>query len=333
MRTFTRSRLGILALASAVTLTLAACSGGDSEPAAESSPSSDRVEVTDMAGNVVEVPSDPQSVVATDNHAFQILDDWGVQLSAAPLDLMSEDVVSYPGNAEVVNLGNHREPDLEAIVNADPDVVVNGYRFSSHAEDIKNLLPEDTAFIDLDQPEDMPLDEYLRKSTTLMGEVFGHQDDAEKLVEDFDAAAERARESYDGEQSVMGIITSGGDINYAAPGEGRAIGPVFDWLSLTPSLEQEGSENHQGDDISVEAIAGSNPDWLLVMDRDAAVSDAEAGFSPAADLIKNSEAMANVPAVQQDHIVYLPESFYLHEDIVLYTEFLNSMADSFEQAK
>ena len=332
MRTITRPRLGIIALASATTLALAACSGGDSEPAADAS-SDSTVEVTDMAGNTVELPSDPSSVAVTDNHAFQILDDWGVELSAAPLDLMSEDVVSYPGNSEIANLGNHREPDLEALVNADPDVVINGYRYSSHAEDIKNLLPEDTAFIDLDQPDDMPLDEYLRESTNLLGEIFGHEDDAEKLVEDFDASLDRARESYNGEDTVMGIITSGGDINYAAPGEGRAIGPVFDWLDLTPALEQEGSENHQGDDVSVEAIAGSNPDWLLVMDRDAAISDDDPEFSAAEDLIKNSEALASVPAVEKDQIDYMPKDFYVHEDIILYTEFLDSMADSFEQAK
>jgi iron complex transport system substrate-binding protein len=332
MRTITRPRLGVIALASATMLALAACSGGDSEPAADSS-SESTVEVTDMAGNTVELPSDPSSVAVTDNHAFQILDDWGVELSAAPLDLMSEDVVSYPGNSDVANLGNHREPDLEALVNADPDVVINGYRYSSHAEDIKNLLPEDTAFIDLDQPEDMPLDEYLRESTNLLGEIFGHEDDAEKLVEDFDASIDRARESYNSDETVMGIITSGGDINYAAPGEGRAIGPVFDWLGLTPALEQEGSENHQGDDVSVEAIAGSNPDWLLVMDRDAAVSDNDSEYSAAEDLIKNSEALASVPAVEKDQIDYMPKDFYVHEDIILYTEFLNSMADSFEQAK
>ncbi|WP_129657759.1 siderophore ABC transporter substrate-binding protein [Rothia halotolerans] len=332
MRTITRPRLAIIALASATTLALAACSGGDSEPAADSS-SDSTVEVTDMAGNTVELPSDPSSVAVTDNHAFQILDDWGVELSAAPLDLMSEDVVSYPGNSDIANLGNHREPDLEALVNADPDVVINGYRYSSHAEDIKNLLPEDTAFINLDQPEDMPLDEYLRESTNLLGEIFGHEEDAEKLVGDFDASLDRARESYNGEDTVMGIITSGGDINYAAPGEGRAIGPVFDWLDLTPALEQEGSENHQGDDVSVEAIAGSNPDWLLVMDRDAAVSDDDSEYSAAEDLIKNSEALASVPAVEKNQIDYMPKDFYVHEDIILYTEFLDSMADSFEQAE
>src|SRR5690625_7186986 len=71
--------------------------------------------------------------------------------------------------------------------------------------------------------------------------------------------------------TVSGLVTSGGDINYAAPTTGRAVGPLYDILDLTPALDDEGSSDHQGDDISVEAIADANPEYLIVMDRDAAV--------------------------------------------------------------
>src|SRR5699024_6416454 len=106
---------------------------------------------------------------------------------------------------------------------------------------------------------------------TVLGEVFDKQDEAAALVADFEAAIARAQEAYDGQSTVMGVITSGGEIGYSAPGHGRTLGPVFDILDLAPALEvPEASEDHQGDDISVEAIADSNPDWILVMDRDAA---------------------------------------------------------------
>ncbi len=56
----------------------------------------------------------------------------------------------------------------------------------------------------------------------------------------------------------------------------------------------EGSDNHQGDDISVEAIAASNPDLIIVMDRDAGTANGGAsteGFvPPAANIIENTEA-------------------------------------------
>src|SRR5699024_11249976 len=92
-----------------------------------------------------------------------------------------------------------------------------------------------------------------RNQITLLGEVFGHEDDADALIADFDEAVERAQEVYDPEVEVAGLITSGGDINYSAPTTGRAIGPLYDILELTPALEDDGSNVDTGDDISVEA--------------------------------------------------------------------------------
>src|SRR5690625_7355764 len=41
---------------------------------------------------------------------------------------------------------------------------------------------------------------------------------------------------------------------------GRALGWTFDAFDFVPALEVDGaSDDHQGDDISVEAIADSNP--------------------------------------------------------------------------
>ena len=100
--------------------------------------------------------------------------------------------------------------------------------------------------------------------------IFEKEDEAENLIEDFDEAKDRAAAAYNSDETVMGLLTSGGDINYSAPSTGRSVGPVFDMLDLTPAYDADGSSNHQGDDVSVEAIADSNPDWIIVMDRDAA---------------------------------------------------------------
>ena len=131
----------------------------------------------------------------------------------------------------------------------------------------------------------------------------------------------------------MGLVTSGGNINYAAPGTGRSVGPLFPTLDLTPALEQDGSTNHMGDEVSLEAIAQANPEWLIVLDRDQSVASDEPGYSPAKDLIKGSEALQNVNAVKNDHIILAPDGFYVAEDVLLYTDFLNSIADAFEAAK
>ncbi len=131
----------------------------------------------------------------------------------------------------------------------------------------------------------------------------------------------------------MGVNVSGGEIGYVAPSNGRTLGPLFDILGLTPALEVEGSDDHQGDDISVEAIADSNPDIILVMDRDAAVAADEATYQPAAQVIEGSEALKNVNAVKNGNVIYMPNDTYTNEGIQTYTEFLNMIAEQLEAAQ
>jgi iron complex transport system substrate-binding protein len=328
----TRSVASVAALAATAVL-LAGCSAA---AGTESGPSSapaeaTTVQVEDNNGtHTVEVPA--ASVVALDNRTFETLDAWGIELSAAAVSLMGGQF-SYSEDDSVIDLGNHREPDLEGIVAVQPDLVVSGQRFTQYDEQIAELVP-DATILNLEPRDGEPFDEELRRQVTVLGEVFGKQDEAAQLVADFDAAIERAAAAYDDADSVMAVTTSGGEIGYLAPGVGRTLGPVFDILGLTPALEVEGStDDHQGDDISVEAIAASNPDWILVMDRDAAVAADDPGFSPAADIIENSEALTGVTAVQQDQIVYMPADTYTNEGIQTYTEFFEALADALESAR
>ncbi|GAA4511461.1 siderophore ABC transporter substrate-binding protein [Brevibacterium yomogidense] len=328
-----RNRLGVvLASTAALALGLTACgSGSTGEAEAETGDASSTVTVEANSGPVdVAVP--PQSVAAFDNRTFKLLDDWGVDLSAGAVSLMRADL-SYKDDDQVLDTGNHREPDLESIVEADPDVVIIGQRYTQYEEDIASLAP-DAAMLNLDPREDEEFGDELKRQVTELGKVFEKEDEAQTLVDEYDEAVDRVVAAYDSDESVMGVITSGGDINYAAPTEGRTLGPVFDDLGLTPALEvDEASEDHQGDDISVEAIADSNPDWILVMDRDAGVN-ANSGeeYTPAQDLLADSPALQNVTAVAEGNIVYMPEFTYLDESLATYTEFYNSIADAMEQS-
>src|SRR5690606_6166005 len=118
-----------------------------------------------------------------------------------------------------------------------------------------------------------------------------------------------------------------------APGIGRALGPIFDLIGLTASLEvPEATDDHQGDDISVEAIADSNPSWILVMDRDAVFAADDATNVQASEILENSEALDNVTDVAQKQIVYMPADTYLNEGIQTYTTFLNDFADALEKS-
>jgi iron complex transport system substrate-binding protein len=321
-----RSGAALAALPLALALGLTACGSG--EDADSSTSDGITVEVEDNFGTQ-EVPSPADSVVATDNRTFETLCDWDIDLAAAPKPLIPETIECWQGE-DTIDIGNHREPDLEALAGAQPDLVVNGQRFADHRSDIEELVPE-AAFVEFEPREGEDFFDELQRQTTGMGTVFGHEGDAEQLNAALDDASQRVSETYQEGDTVMAVNVSGGEIGYIAPGLGRTFGPLFDEFGFTPALEIEGSsDDHQGDDVSVEAIAEADPDWIIVLDRDAAV---EEDSSPAEEIISGSEALQNTTAVKEGQVYYAPADTYTNESIQTYTEIFDGLADAFEGAE
>lgn len=332
--------LAITSLAATALLALTACGGNtasetqsasDSSASSSSAQSERTISVEDNFGTH-ELSLPVENVAVTDNRSFEILQNWGIEPVAAPKSLIPATLSEMKNNENIVDIGTHREPDLEALAAAEPKLIINGQRFSQHYEDIKELNPEAT-LLEFEPREGEPLDQELKRQTKALGEVFNKEKDAEKLIADFDQALERAKKAYDPDQKVMAINVSGSEIGYVAPGEGRFFGPLYDLVGMTPAMEVENtSDNHKGDDISVEAIAQSNPDVMLVLDRDAAISSGESA-KPAQEVIEGSDALANVKAVKDKKVILAPSDTYTNENIITYTEMLNQMADAFEQSK
>lgn len=290
------------------------------------------VEITDIHGTVT-VPVNPKNVVALDNRTFETLSDWGIELAAVPKAVMPADS-PYVADESVQDIGNHREPNLEIIAAVNPELVIVGQRFASYYEDIKALVPNAAVInlnFDVSEAADSPgenLVNGLKNSTIALGQIFDKSKEAEQLVADFDKAIENTKSAYNGTDTVMSIVVSGGDIGFSAPHSGRVWGPMYEIFGWVPALEVgNASSDHQGDDISVEAIAQSNPDWIFVLDRDAAVSSTTDAV-PAQDVIDNSPALQNTTAVSEGKIVYAPNDTYTNESIQTYLELFEGLTNA-----
>ncbi|HEY4579312.1 MAG TPA: siderophore ABC transporter substrate-binding protein, partial [Savagea sp.] len=290
------------------------------------------VEITDAQGKVT-VPVNPERVVALDNRTFQTLEDWGIKLAAAPKPIMPTSL-SYVNDEAVKDIGNHREPNLETIAAVDPQLVIVGQRFASYYEEIKKLVPNAVVIdlnIDVSEDADKPGENFvngLKDATITLGKIFDKNKEADQLVADFDQAIADAKEAYNSEQTVMSVIVSGGTIGYSAPGNGRVWGPMYEIFGWTPALDvADTTSDHQGDEVSVEAIAQSNPDWIFVLDRDAAVSSAKDAV-PAQDVIDNSPALQNTKAIVEKNLVYAPNDTYTNESIQTYIELFHTLKDT-----
>lgn len=296
----------------------------------ETNAANEKIIISDAYGEV-EVPVNPAVVISLDNRTFKTLSDWGIKLTAVPKAVMSKDS-SYVKDSSVQDIGNHREPNLEIIAAANPELVIVGQRFASYYEDIKALVPDAAVIsLDIDVSEKAEnagenLVNGLKGNTETLGRIFSKEADAEALIAELDAAIEDAKNAYNPEQTVMSVNVNGGEIGYLAPGFGRVYGPWYEIMGWTPALKVDNAtSNHKGDEVSVEAIAQSNPDIIMVLDRDAAVSE---GSTPAMEVIEKSEAMKNVNAVKNGKVVYAPADTYVNESIQTYIELMHSVAET-----
>src|SRR5690606_20127039 len=182
------------------------------------------------------------------------------ELAAVPKAVMPADSV-YVTDEAVLDIGNHREPNLEIIAAVDPELVIVGQRFSGFYDDIKKLVPNAAVInVNIDVSADNGtagenLVNGFKDTTSMLGQIFDKNEEAKELNARFDQALEAAKAAYNGTDTVMSVIVSGGNIGYSAPHTGRVWGPLYDIFGWTSALDVEkATSDHQGDEISVEEI-------------------------------------------------------------------------------
>jgi len=333
-------RIATVIMAVVLMLAMAACAStaGDNSGSKGSNandPNKRTIEYENKYGKVT-IPVNPKNVVALDNRTFETLEAWGIKLAAAPKAVMPADS-GYKNDDSVLDIGNHREPNLEIIAAVNPELVIVGQRFANFYEDIKKLVPNAAVInidIDVSAADGTAGDNLVngfKDITKLLGQIFDKNKEAEALIKQFDDAIAAAKTAYNGKDTVMSVIVSGGNIGFSAPHNGRVWGPLYDIFGWVPALTVDNaSTDHQGDEVSVEAIAQSNPDWLFVLDRDAATSSAGESV-PAKDVIENSRALKNTTAVSKGHIVYAPTDTYTNESIQTFIEIFEEIAKAFKK--
>src|SRR5699024_7276230 len=229
--------------------TLSACSNDATQESANSQSfvqeSSEAVatsvEITDAHGTI-DVPVNPETVVSLDSRTYATLEDWDISLAAAPKGVMPASS-AYVSDESVQDIGNHREPNLEVLAATEPDLVIVGQRFGGYYDEIKELVP-DAVVIDLnfDVSEDAQtpgenLVNGLKNATLSLGKIFDKTAEAESLTSELDQNIATAKEAYDGENAVLSVIVSGGNIGFSAPHSGRVWGPLYELLDWEPALE------------------------------------------------------------------------------------------------
>lgn len=300
-------------------LALSAC--GQSASGSAAGASGDTVTIDTNNGEMT-VPLNPERVVVLDSTAMEVVGDLGVEPVALPKPLLPAPIhEEWLADEDILDIGNHREPNLEIVSEAQPDLIIGGQRFEEYTDELERIAP----VVDL-APVEGEYIETLRHQVETLGMIFSEQETAQDLVADLDDAVAAAADVTDGE-SVFLAVTSGGKIDNGAGRIGHLIEPLS-LVDVFTGEELDADSVHQDSGLAPETVAQLDPDWMIVLDRDAATT-AGAEAQPARVLIDAQEAWTDTTFMTQDQIVVLDAYFYTREGIHAYTEAFTQIAEAF----
>lgn len=273
------------------------------------------------ARGTVAVDGTPKSVAVYDIAAIDTLARLGVQLAGVPEKLFLPELEPVKQGATVV--GTLFEPDLEALSALGPDLIIVGGRSSTKADATAKVAPT----IDMTIDGDTLVDQAKQRLATY-GELFGKTAEAKAAAEALDAKLASAKAAVAGKGKALIIMTNGPKVSVYGPGS--RFGWVHASLDLPAAVTETEAATH-GEAVSFEFIRQANPDWLLVLDRAAAIGSSEQG----AKVTLDNELVAETTAWKKGQVIYLPApDFYIAAGGVQSLErVLTTITEAFAAAK
>lgn len=247
------------------------------------------------------VENTPKTLAVLDIAAVDTIDALGVEIVAIP----SPHSVDYLDDvaANTVKVGSLFEPDFETLANLNVDLIVAGGRSSRQYEALSKVSP--TVDMTIWGDESGTLFEQSLARLKSYGALLEKEAEAEELKQNLLAAAEAAKAAAAGKGNALIVMTNGPKVS--AYGSGSRFSWFHEILEVPEAVADVDDQTH-GEAISFEFIAEANPDWLIVIDRAAAIGQEGA----AAAVTLDNPLVAGTTAWKNDQVIYLnPANVYI----------------------
>lgn len=259
------------------------------------------------------LPDTPVKIVTFDYAALDTLDALGVEIIGLPGTNLPEYLGKYAAD-EYLKLGSIFEPDYEAVAAAAPDLIIVAGRSSAAYPELTKIAPT----IDLSN-DWANFEGSIKANSRILGEIVGKTAEIDAMIAALDAktAAVKAKAATAGKGLI--VLTSGTEVT--AYGTGSRFGWIHESLGVVPAVADVEAATH-GDAISFEFILETNPDWLFVIDRDAATGEG------AARAILDNELVAQTNAWKSQQVVYIDpvRSYIVNGGLPAFTTLVDEVA-------
>ncbi|WP_455465752.1 siderophore ABC transporter substrate-binding protein [Bartonella sp. B39] len=239
------------------------------------------------------VPTSPQKVVVFDLASLDNMNRLGIKAIAGVPEGKKPTYLQQFDDAKYEKIGTLFEPDYEKIAALQPNLIIISSRTQTKYKDLSKIAPT----IDLTVRNENSLED-IKRNVSILGKIFGKEKEAEKEIAKLDESLAKVRESTKGKGTGLILMTSGGKIS--ALGQKSRFDILHSSFGIAPATDKLTVQKH-GQPVSPEFVFETNPDWLLVIDRDAAIG--REGQS--AEQLLDNELVKRTTAGKKGQIIYL----------------------------
>ena len=259
------------------------------------------VTVNHLQGTTV-VPKNPKRVVVMDIGVLDSLDylDIHPEMLATCSSYLPKYIDKYKDNT--VDIGQMKNVDIEKINATKPDLIIISGRQSPYYKQLSEIAPT----IDLSIDNNDYLVSFENKMR-ILGEIFDKEDMVTNRLFSIKSKIDTIRtDSRNKNKEGLLILTTGNSLHAYGPGMRYSF--VFDVFGLQTVVNKdrhEDSKSPGGKTISYEYILETNPDYIMVIDRDFSVNLGES-----AKRLFDNDLIKKTKAYQTNNIYYLDSDIW-----------------------
>lgn len=261
------------------------------------------------------ITAQPAKTVVFDLPSLDIMHVLGVQAAGVPKSRYPGTLSSYNDDG-VPKVGTLFEPDHDALKKVAPELIIVGGRSRAKFDDMTKLAPT----LDLSVDTDKPL-ESIERNTNTLAAIYQKEPQAQAALNKLNEALAALKTKSSKAGNAMLILAVGEKTSTFGPGS--RFGLIYDVFGFTPNDAVKDLSAKDRHPVTLEDVAKTDPDWLFVIDRNAATGR---DGKPTRQLLEES-AIRDSGAAKNNRIVYLdPYNWY-----IMGSAGLTSMQQNIEQ--
>ncbi|WP_439243601.1 siderophore ABC transporter substrate-binding protein [Lonepinella sp. BR2474] len=250
------------------------------------------IEVENAAGKQI-VPQNPQKVVVLDFAALDVMRE--LDEKAKIVGTVKGKIPAYLDefqDAKYADMGTSPEPAFEKINELNPDLIIASPRQKKLLDRLKGIAP--VFMLENDFANFYPT---FQSNIVAIGQIFDKEAQAKQKLADLDKRMAALAEKTKGKTALLALVN---ESRISAFGDQSRYAMVYQNFGFTP-IDTSLSASVHGNSVGFEYVAEKNPDYLLIIDRTAAVTDK----TDNAKQVLDNAIINKTQAAQHHHIVYL----------------------------